>query len=151
MSEKKAENLYNNTLKNKIYPVLGKGVTHSNDLNKLGKKMFGSNFLGIYASNENLPLLNKNGQCFIMNLDPIGEKGSHWISGYYENPILGIYDSFGRDTAKILPVLYNKHIYKIVDSDADPEQDIDEDDCGQKSTAFLYVAKKLGLKKALLI
>jgi len=147
----KPEVLYNKVLNNIIYPKLGKGVTNELQLTKLGKKLIGDSFLGVYAANDNLPKLYKDGQCFIMNLDNKRQPGSHWIAGYYENPILGIYDSFGRETAKILPILYNKHFYKIVDSDYDAEQKIDEDDCGQRSLSFLYIAKTLGLRKALTI
>lgn len=139
--------IYNSKLK-KVEFQLGNGTTNSEQLNKVGKQLFKDKYLGTFASDQ-IPKFTKSGQMAIVNLDNHTQQGSHWIGLYYQDPYLGVYDSFGRDTAKIIPTIYNPKIYKIVDSEYDPEQSVQEDNCGQRSLSWLYTADKLGLKKAL--
>ena len=166
--EEKALNIYNEVLKNIIYPFLGKKVTWGSDLTKMGNKLFKKNYAGTYSSNM-IPDLGVVGNGFFktktnidnissesklyscVNLDNSDEPGSHWIALGYDvyNGKIMIYDSFGRDTKIILPSLIEKYGNdNIVMADNDSEQNIQEDDCGARCMAFLYVFDRFGSKYA---
>ena len=107
--------------------LLGSGVTSSTQLQSAGKDLFGNTFKGVYAADK-IPDL-KTGETAIVNLDKTGEPGSHWVA-LTDNLV---YDSFGRSKRKILPDagLIQKN------TDPDPEQTSNEEDCGARSMAFL--------------
>lgn len=143
MSERKAMRLYNKIL-NKIQRKIGNGITDSEQLNKLGKKMFGKKYLGTFPY-DLAP--QKNGYC-IVNLDDKTMSGSHWVGVIIKLPNMYIYDSFGRETMSILP---NFKIAIPHDTDHDIEQSDTEENCGQRSMVSLKVYDKLGLKSYLLL
>lgn len=55
------------------------------------------NFLGVFASDQ-LPIrIRRYPVCFIANVDPASEHGSHWLAFYlYSSQHLEFFDSFGR-------------------------------------------------------
>ena len=71
--------IYNDYL-NILKPYIGNDTTCADDLERKGKKLFGSRFIGVFASDQ-LPNI-KNGQMYIANLDRSNEPGSHWIGVY---------------------------------------------------------------------
>lgn len=149
--ELKAMNLYKDTL-HKIISQIGNKTTSNITLDRIGRKMFGSMYLGTFSCDK---IPNKNGYC-IANLDNQYQGGSHWVgicirnNPKHDKKDVYIYDSFGRQTTKILPTLKLKN-YHIYDADYDVEQDIKEMNCGQRSLSFLNVFDKLGKDYAMLI
>lgn len=139
---------YNKILKELVEAKLGNDTTFANELDTMGKIYFKNHFKGVFPS-DIMPEL-KNGDCCLFNLDKHNEQGSHWIAVYCDKKNIIVYDSFGRPTKKIIPTLSNlkKH---IIDAEYDPEQKIIENNCGQRSLAWLLFLKAFGIKRALLI
>ena len=132
MEEKKANRIYQSLL-SYFESRLGTGVTNNRQLDREAKRLFEPyEWHGVFAANQNWKQHIGKGYC-IVNLDPIGSPGSHWVG------IAGnlLYDSFGR--ANILGAIKN-----LEDTDRDPEQEKREDNCGQRVLAFLVIYKIYG-------
>ena len=58
--EKEIIKIYNDVLKNVIYPILGKKITWGDDLTRMGYKLFGKNYAGTFSSDKipNLGFIN---------------------------------------------------------------------------------------------
>ena len=156
MKEAKAEQLYNEILKKQIYPLVGDKSTYMDDLDRVGRKLLGIKFKGVFPSDK-IPKLNDLKPYCILNLDKSTESGSHWISlaklaenKPYENSSL-VYDSFGRSNKKIIPSLQKSGNGIILDTDRDAEQEITQEDCGARCLAFLVFFDKYGVDVAKLI
>ena len=153
-AERYAEYLYNYILKNIVEPILGNKSTYLSNLNKLGQKILGSKFHGVYAS-DRIPQLTQSTPYAILNLDKTGEPGSHWVavakSGINrENTFL--YDSFARKSKIIIPGLFQSGNGKIKNIDiSDIEQRITEENCGARSITWLLLFDNFGEEKAKLI
>jgi hypothetical protein len=145
--EQKANIIYNLALKDIVKMVGKNSTTYSDELEKVGKKLLGNRFVGVYAADE-VPKM-KNGDMAIANLDKRNMPGSHWISIAKQDGKLHVYDSFGRKSAKIIPDIMGKGA--VLDADYDAEQDVKEDNCGQRSLAWLFVFQQFGKKLAMLI
>lgn len=117
------------------------GVTYLSQVDYIGKKLFGDDFVGVFPADEQPTL--KNGQMCIMNLDRKGLPGSHWIALGQDKDTTLIYDSFGRPSKDIY-----KTRGKTKDTEYDAEQDEAEDNCGARSLAWCYVFKTLGPRAA---
>lgn len=65
-------------------------------------------FLGVFASDQ-LPYgIRKYPVCFIANVDPAYEYGSHWIACYLSSPHhLEFFDSFGREPSRFPGSIWN--------------------------------------------
>jgi len=142
--EKEILQKYNKIL-SLIHSVLGTTTTFGIQLTDIGKQLFGTRYIGTFASNQ-VPML-KNGEKCIVNLDKNYQSGSHWVACLYENNNYYIYDSFGRKTVDILPE-FNRI---TIDADYDAEQNDNEKDCGSRCIAFLWFAERYGIKNALKI
>lgn len=141
----KAEKFYKSSLK-RMVRLVGNSTTYDNDLEKTGKKLFGSLFVGIFSSDE-IPDINKN-EMLIANLDKHNEAGSHWVGIIKDkNDIIWVYDSFGRNLHKILPSIYGKG-KTIKSTEQDAEQNKKENNCGARCLAFLNIFHKLGIEYA---
>lgn len=151
--EKEIEKEYNIILED-FKKVLGNDTTFSSDLEKIGYKKLGSRFAGVFPSDK-IPRLNQLKKYAIVNLDNSNQPGSHWVAVAYDDKSndLVVYDSFGRSSKKILPSIHEKYggSYKILDTDYDAEQKTNEDNCGQRSLAFLSYFNKNGKDKSLKI
>ncbi len=105
------------------------------------------------------------GSYAIINVDTSNEPGSHWVGvtrqGYRNNTgvkggrrppdMMGIYDSFGRQTKTLLPLLYEqikKKGYELLESHK-VDQSATSNVCGLMSLAWLRVVSILGLDEAL--
>ena len=152
-NEKNAEQLYNQILTKQIYPLTGDKSTYMDDLNRVGRKLLGIKFKGVFPSDK-IPKLNDLKPYCILNLDKSTESGSHWIA---LAKIVGtnnsiVYDSFGRSAKQIIPDLQYSGNGTIRNADlSDSEQTITETDCGARSMAFLVVLDKYGVDVAKLI
>ncbi len=153
MSEQKLMKIYNAYIKRIANELGHNSTTNSREIEQLGKGLFGSKFLGVYAS-DNIPNMPIGKSC-VANLDSHDEPGSHWISLYRDKGELLIYDSFGRKTIKILPKLHKTQKggnLKIVEADRDAEQDEDtEFNCGHRCIAWLQILYTHGKESALKI
>ena len=92
----------------------------------------------------------------IVNVDKMSQPGSHWCAVYkgVSGKIVYIYDSFGRNIKKLMPLLYNRIVksgYKIITPDEDPEQDKSSFVCGVLSIAWLKLINNYGIENALYI
>jgi len=141
--KKKAEKDYLIFLKS-IEKKHGNMETNTSELTKIGKKMFGGRFRGVYSS-DRIPIM-KNKQYAIINLDDSTQGGSHWVSLIKEGNKSLVYDSFGRKTYKILPELVQSGNGIVLETENDAEQHHVEENCGQRSLAALKVYDKYGWK-----
>ena len=147
MNEAKAEKLYKDTLKNIIYPLIGNKSTYMYDLDRVGRKLLGVKFKGVYPSDK-IPKLNDLKPYCILNLDKSTQPGSHWVSVAKINgkDSCIVYDSFSRPAKEIIPAILNSGNGKIINSDlSDSEQEIQQTDCGARSISWLVVLDKYGV------
>lgn len=134
-------------LKDVIYPALGKDTTYLSQLDQFGKSLFGKKFKGCYPSDQIPKLTDLEPYC-ILNLDKSNQEGSHWVGVCKDGRETYIYDSFGRTNKKIIPTLKTSGNGKIYDTDRDVEQDIWQNDCGQRSMAFLCLCDSWDIELA---
>ncbi len=149
-SEAFAVKIYNAVL-SKIEEWLGVGETYDYQLSKLCRELFDEQFGGVISRNQFINMTDQRTDTplyYIVNLD---EKpgGSHWIAAIFHDPLIYVYDSYGRSTLEMFPELEGKK--NNIDADTDPEQALLEDNCGQRCIAWLYVAHVFGIDYALKI
>lgn len=121
-----------------IEAIIGhKGETLGPVLSDVGRSLFGSKFLGVFARNELPPPQVTRHGFLICNLDDRGEVGSHWVALAHNM----LYDSFGREL----------DFQGYARSEDDSEQAISENNCGQRSLAWLCVYAALGRAAAMSI
>lgn len=130
--------LYNYILTNVIEPKIGNTTTYADDLHKLGKILFGKQFIGVFASDK-IPNNLKHKQSVILNVDKHGEPGSHWLGVVKHNDDLFVYDSFGRESKVLVKTLLKSGNGNVVDTDYDKEQTQNELNCGARSLSALVV------------
>jgi len=144
-----ADAIYN-TLLRKVEKRMGNETTFSNDLHNVAKSLLGHKFQGIFTADK-LPKLTKTQPYAIVNLDSSWQEGSHWIALAKSGKKVIFYDSFGRPSKSILPLLKGGGGTTIVNTEDDAEQKIHESNCGQRSASFLLLFDKYGEKMALQI
>jgi hypothetical protein len=146
--ERKALKAYKFCLKKVKQQIGHKGTTIGSELEKVGKYYLGDDFVGVFAQ-DMVPDM-KHRQYSIVNVDTSDKGGSHWIAVKKNGGRhVVIYDSFGRSSKKLLPILERQ--FKVTDADYDAEQAYEEDNCGQRSLAFILVDYCLGEKYSILI
>lgn len=149
-NEKYCNILYNKILQDIVKPISGDKTTYLNEILGIGKKLLGIKFKGVYPSDK-IPKLNDLSPYAILNLDTSKESGSHWVAiAKYGNKTY-LYDSFGRKDTQIIPNLEFSGNGRIINTDNDIEQNINQMDCGARSLAWLLFFDKFGSKCALLI
>ena len=125
---------------------MGNQTTNSSELEAYGSRAFKSRFIGVYPVDRVPSKKMSIGQYAIVNLDKHNEPGTHWIGivKHNENEYI-IYDSFGRKSTKIIPILV-KQLGKtnIEDTDYDAEQKVTEYNCGQRVLAAFHLYQKYG-------
>ena len=129
---------------------LGKKALDDLQINTICKELIGKKFKGVYAQDK----LPSTSGYFVVNTDTskkINSTTCHWIGIYQTPKTLYIYDSFGRHTKNVLPLIYNNTKKKIVESKNDAKQWGYTELCGHLAIAFLCVANDLGIRKALTI
>ena len=148
MSEARAEKIYNFALEH-IVSVVGSGAMFSDNLERLANQLLGKkDFAGVYPVDK---IQFPAGTRFqILNTHKSDMPGEHWFAVVKGNGVFYVYDSFGRSTSEIATSLLKKSI-KIMDSDQDAEQEMSEENCGQRSVAWLFVFQQFGKDTAMLI
>ena len=143
MKEDTIERIYKRILHEIVEPITGTKITYNHDLNRIGKQLIGTEFLGVYPSDR----MPKNKGYYIANVDKSSQPGTHWLGCVNSNGHRYIYDSFGRGSSSIIPHVSGS----IIDADYDREQDINENNCGARCLAWLLVAQHLGIDNAMKI
>ena len=129
---------------------MGDDITYENELKTMVKQSpFKGKFKGVHPRDKmekiikNIKNKKSNDQYHIFNLDTRAQGGSHWCGCVISKGIAHIYDSFGRKIHVKKPA---KH------SDlSDREQDVAENNCGQRCVAWLLTCHNHTLDKAMLI
>lgn len=122
---------------------MGSGETHSDQLNRKGKALFGAQFRGVFPA-DRIPVLPFPSMC-IINLDTSTQPGSHWVACVKTSRRKAIYyDSFGRNINRILPNAKKSGNGLVKSTDRDREQKVKEANCGQRCLASLKVFQKYG-------
>ena len=125
--------------------ILGNGGTYTNQLSSVGTGLFGNKYAGTFSS-DTVPKLTKSSPYAISNVDNSKQPGSHWISLCHTPKGILIYDSFGRHTRKLTPLIWKK--FKTLDSDRDKEQALKEENCGARCISWLKVCESHGWENA---
>jgi len=124
-------------------------------LNDLGLTFFDRRTWGGVHPYDTVPIEKyKNKTYLIVNTDDSNGPGIHWMSIIKNKSNIYVYDSFGRRTSNVLKK-FNRRVlkggYRIVESKRDAEQSDYQEDCGLRCIAWLLVARKYGIRKALTI
>ena len=145
------DRLYREQLK-KIEKITGDKTTYLKQVESTGKQLWGVKFKGVYPSDK-IPKLNDLSPYCILNLDSSEEPGSHWVvlAKNIGRSSSIFYDSFGRDHARIIPNLRYSGNGRIINTDDDPEQKINQENCGARCLSFLCILDKYGPETARLI
>jgi len=115
---------------------MGKGETETDELEMVCKALFGSQFVGVVASDE---FSGKKHGYYIINLDRHTQPGSHWVGCIRpENTDYAIiYDTYGRE------VFGGASQWHYVDPIV--QEGVSGSDCGQRCVAFLVTCHDLNL------
>jgi len=138
-------NLYNQSLA--IIEEIIPGETDEDILQRIGNELFEHQFIGVYASNEIKNIKMNNNDMAIVNLATRGQQGSHWVGIVKtEHHDTIIYDSYGRNSDG-----FRFGIPLRTDTEYDPEQTLNEENCGARVLAWLWTFYRLGSDAALMI
>ena len=126
------------------------GTTMTSELNKIGHALFGNRFLGAFAQDQ-LPDEIYGGSKFaLVNTDISTGRGEHWVgvAGIPGSKTVMIFDSFGRATKTLLPLVFHNASGRVLDTEYDHEQKKIQDSCGQFSMTWLKFFEKYGARRA---
>ena len=101
--------------KKKFIKLLGKKALDNFQLDKLGKELFGTKYLGTFPQDQ---LPNRVGY-MIVNVDTskrINTPSAHWVAIVQIPTNLYVYDSFGRLTKNVLKIISKNTTNRIIDS-----------------------------------
>ena len=150
ISEEAAHRAYRIALQH-IEAVLGDDTTFMQDLEKVGRGLFGRKWGGVWPS-DRIPTLTAAKPYAILNVDKSGLPGSHWVAIAKDGPGVFMYDSFARPAKSLIPNLKLSGNGPVrAEVAADVEQAEAENNCGPRALAWLAVADILGLPAAKLI
>lgn len=146
--ERRAEKIFKNYYKTKVVPAIGHhNMTMTNDLLKAGKKLIGPTFVGVFPQDK-VPNL-RSGESVIFNNHTHTEPGEHWLAGFKTDKGLVVFDSFGRNLQKFIPILSQQ--VRVLSTDPDRDQKWTASHCGQLNIAWILLAKHHGIDLAKLI
>jgi len=149
VKDKKVDTLFK-AYKKKLIAEIGTKATTDTELTKYGKRLFGTKYIGTYSQNEKIPKSNIKQKFYIINVDTVGEPGTHWVAVVQNGNTYYIYDSYARGAKRLIPLFVKGKI--IIESDrSDAEQYGDSEICGQLCLSWLCVVNELGIRSALKI
>jgi hypothetical protein len=85
---------------------MNNGISNT-DLENLGKKLIGNDFIGVFPSDFIPDIYNKKTFCIIFNLAPHYSKGTHFVAIISNRHQTSYFDSFGK-------TCQNKNIKKFI-------------------------------------
>ena len=88
--------------KKELVMRLGKKALYDDVITREATKMLGDKYLGTFS--QDTIRLDKPGYV-VMNVDTVKQDGSHWVGLYITTKTVYIYDSYGRHSEKLLPLL----------------------------------------------
>jgi hypothetical protein len=155
MNEAKIEKEFRK-YKSQYIRLLGNHALSNDELDDVCKSLFGSKYRGSHPVDSKFQM--KPGM-FIFNTDIASGPGVHWVSLVLTKKTAYIYDSFGRDPEKTIPILYNRlrrAKYKIKFDTKDKEQRATYKNrmvvnCGHACISFLLCVHKFGIRAAMKI
>lgn len=117
--------------------VLGTDETDSVQLNKVGKYLFEDKWIGVFAADEVDPTRQGEGY-YVVNLDKMSQRGSHWTALAVRGPVIYYFDSFARTQRTTLKLDDPRH---VIVQELNPHilQGRRETNCGQRCLAWLMV------------
>jgi hypothetical protein len=120
-------------------------TTNSHELERVGQGLFQRKWLGVVPRDKIPP--RKPDSYLICNLDDSGTQTLyHWVCRYVTPQGKAIWhDPLGRDGEEQASALIQQ-LRNVQWTEDDPEQDSEEDNCGQRCLAALRIAKELGAK-----
>jgi hypothetical protein len=122
-----------------IEDVLKTSSTTDNfKLEKLGKKLFGNLFLGVFTADK-YPKYLSNGEMFIINNRKY--KGEHWVAVAKYNNKIYAYDTFNRHIQKLSKFWKNTN---WISANRHRDQSYFEYNCGERSICWLISFYKYG-------
>lgn len=124
--KKNGEMLYDVCLRKIMKTYQIPGVTNNKEVDSVGYSLFGTKFNGTVPFDR---YDRKKEGYWVVNTHVSGMPGEHWFGIVVEkgqNPL--VYDSFGRK-------LINAKGFE--DTEQDAEQDVEEENCGARTLAFL--------------
>jgi hypothetical protein len=134
--------------------MFSKKALDNHQLDEIGNNLFGKKYIGTFAQDK-FPV-NKIGYS-IVNVDTskrINTDKAHWVAIYSTKTKLYVYDSFGRSTKFVLPIIASaalKANKNIIESKRDQEQYGYTEVCGHLCLAWLCVVNDMGILKAITI
>lgn len=141
-----------------MYQVLGRGITNDLQLNKVGKSLFGKQWLGVFPVDVKPARFLTNVQrgrlnYAIINTGDSKSAGIHWIAVIFDasKNKYYIYDSFARRLKKLIPSFVKTIGYNYITMNDGQDQKNSSEDCGARSMSVLLFAAKHGLKPAMFI
>ena len=127
----------------KVVKLIGHyNTTHNVELDRIGKKLIGKKFIGVFASDA-YPKFDGSESYCIVNLSKTNTNGTHWVARMCKRNTILWYDSFARKISSLIPTS------RGVDTSLAPssmDQEVEQMDCGQRSLAALYVGFKMGIE-----
>lgn len=133
--------------KNRYIRKFGRKPLSNFELDQECDKLFGSRYKGTFMQDS---LKTYKPGYYIVNTDFEGNGGIHWVAVSVTPKSAYIFDSFGRDTDSLLPILkknLSKQGLKIVESDQDQDQKGDSAVCGVLCICWLLCCKQFGVVK----
>ena len=128
---------------NKVVKLIGHdGTTHNVELNRVGRKMIGQKFIGVFASDAYPKFDGRESYC-IVDLSKTNTNGTHWVARMCKRNTILWYDSFARKISSLIPTSHGEDTSLVASS---MDQEVEQMDCGQRSLAALYVGFEFGLK-----
>ena len=139
-----------NKHKKTLIAELGSKALYDSTLNAVGKREFAA-WGGVFPIDRGTL---KPFHYYIYNTDTHDKPGDHWIGVYCSKGRAYIYDSYGRDPARIVYRLFKtikKSGFKLGKTDLAPQMEqigFTSELCGVYSLAFLMTVRDLGIAKA---
>ena len=92
-----------------------------------------------------------DGEYSIINTD--NGVGIHWVSVYQYHNKVYVWDSFGKDIKTLMPEFHARaraQGYNIIKANKkyEHEQEVNQNDCGLRSLAWLILAERKGIRFA---
>jgi hypothetical protein len=129
----------------------GREALDSSQVNKVGRREFGSHWGGCHPSDWTKI---KPNMYYVFNTDPSTKPGEHWLGGISTNSNFYLYDSYARDAPKLVRNLtktIQKAGYVIPPQDHKKYMEqigYTSQVCGDDSLAWLLVARDMGIRAA---
>jgi len=122
-------------------------TTWARQLDQVGSELFGNKWSGVATSDDYL--VDQEKPYAVVNVDKLGQSGSHWLAVIWELTGEIIYDSYGRKLKLCGGLGGRSNGRKKIWPDQDVEQTLQQTNCGQRSLSFIFIYDQYGKKMAM--